>query len=321
MVLHVSAYNWYDTDVHSFEWQILNFYDSIVRWTVPVFVMISGSLFLSREIELKKIFSKYIFRIATAFIFWSAVYSLARYVKTGSVIKALATLLGGHYHMWFLFMISGLYMLVPFMKKIAESKFLTKYFLILAFIFAIILPQTITVLSTFYETEKYGGFASRIFNNFHMEFVMGFTGYFLLGYVLNKIKISFKVERVIYFAGIFGFITTIVMSSLASLIKSEAVGFYANMSINVLLESVAVFIFFKKNFAMKSKLIIKLSKYSFGAYLVHDAIISSLRLFGIHSLSFNPVFSVPMISIIVFVISFSISGVLNQIPVLKKYIV
>ena len=32
VVLHVSATNWYITDVNGMEWQAFNFYDSIVRW-------------------------------------------------------------------------------------------------------------------------------------------------------------------------------------------------------------------------------------------------------------------------------------------------
>ena len=52
VVLHISGQNWYTTSVNSFEWNVLNFYDSIVRWVVPIFVMISGALFLDNEKEL-----------------------------------------------------------------------------------------------------------------------------------------------------------------------------------------------------------------------------------------------------------------------------
>ena len=69
MVLHLAAQNWDKINVKTFEWNVFNFYNSIVRWAVPVFVMISGALFLSKDIQLKKIFSKYILRIVTAFLF------------------------------------------------------------------------------------------------------------------------------------------------------------------------------------------------------------------------------------------------------------
>ena len=32
IILHISAQNWYSTDVNGFDWQVFNFFDSIVRW-------------------------------------------------------------------------------------------------------------------------------------------------------------------------------------------------------------------------------------------------------------------------------------------------
>ena len=43
--------------------------------------------------------------------------------------------------------------------------------------------------------------------------------------------------------------------------------------------------------------------------------------FGLNTMSFHPVLSVLCISAIVFVVSYAISAVLNNIPFLKKYIV
>lgn len=45
MLLHVCAIPWYSVPVSSFAWQVLNVYDSSVRFCVPVFVMISGVFF------------------------------------------------------------------------------------------------------------------------------------------------------------------------------------------------------------------------------------------------------------------------------------
>ena len=49
VVLHVAAQNWVKEFTNVFNWNVYNVYDSLVRWTVPVFVMISGTLFLSKE--------------------------------------------------------------------------------------------------------------------------------------------------------------------------------------------------------------------------------------------------------------------------------
>lgn len=58
IMIHVSAQNWQNSNVNSIEWQFFNIYDSMMRWAVPVFVMISGSLFLNREYNIKTIYKK-----------------------------------------------------------------------------------------------------------------------------------------------------------------------------------------------------------------------------------------------------------------------
>ena len=90
MSLHIAADNWLNAGVRSFEWQVFNFYDSLVRFGVPVFVMISGALFLNPDkyIPVKKLYTKYIFRIAAAFVFWSFLYAARAYMKTGDMIFA-----------------------------------------------------------------------------------------------------------------------------------------------------------------------------------------------------------------------------------------
>ena len=126
----------------------------------------------------------------------------------------------------------------------------------------------------------------------------------------------------IYIAGITGFVATVLMSLYASHFKGEPVGsFYASHSVNVMCEAIAMFVLLKAKFNWPSKIIRTLSQYSFGAYLVHDAVRLLLSKLGLHSLTFNPVISIPVISAIVFVISFTISAVLNRVPVLRKYIV
>ena len=213
-------------------------------------------------------------------------------------------------------------MLVPFLKKIAESEFLMKYFLVLSFIFAFALPESESIITLF--SNKYGLFFKKYVDVFHMHFVLGFTGYFILGYYLNNIAISERAEKIIYALGVLGFAFTVLMSAAVSIMKNEPFAFYGNNTVNVLFEVISVFVFFKLHYP-KSKKLIKifrvLSQYTFGAYLVHDAVKNAVMKFVFNPLSFNPLFSVPLIAVIMFIISFIISGILNHIPVLRKYIV
>ena len=45
IIIHVCSWYLY-SDINSPNWQVFNFYNSIVKWSVPIFVMISGALFL-----------------------------------------------------------------------------------------------------------------------------------------------------------------------------------------------------------------------------------------------------------------------------------
>jgi len=58
IILHTVDTEFGSTKVTVFKWQYLNACDGLVRWCVPVFVMISGALFLERQIDIKKIYSK-----------------------------------------------------------------------------------------------------------------------------------------------------------------------------------------------------------------------------------------------------------------------
>ena len=106
VALHLSAQHWADTDIYSTAWQAFNLYDSLVRWTVPVFVMISGVFFLAGTQSLRQILRKNVLRIVTAFVFWSALYAAYAYFFNKCALSTAVTLFfSGHYHMWFLFMI------------------------------------------------------------------------------------------------------------------------------------------------------------------------------------------------------------------------
>lgn len=76
VVLHVAAACW-KTAFYSdaLSWIALNFYDSTVRWAVPVFVMVSGALLLCGNRSLREIMQKNVLRIVVAFYCWSFLYA------------------------------------------------------------------------------------------------------------------------------------------------------------------------------------------------------------------------------------------------------
>ena len=47
--LHVSSFDFYNYPVSSFNWKIYNIYDSMVRSSVPLFLMLSGTFLLDKH--------------------------------------------------------------------------------------------------------------------------------------------------------------------------------------------------------------------------------------------------------------------------------
>ena len=195
MILHISAQNWYISDVNGIDWQVFNFSDSIVRWGVPIFMMISGALFLSREIPLKKMYSKYILRMAISFLIWSIIYAI---FVDGDIMYRFFSIVQGHYHMWFVLMIIGIYMCMPFIKPIVTNNAKIKYYLLLALIFAFIVPEIITLANDFGNelVIKCASALNAVVTDMYMHMVLGCVSYFVLGFYLNKIELN-KRQRVI----------------------------------------------------------------------------------------------------------------------------
>ena len=325
----MSAYNWAITDINSFEWRIMNLFDSISRWSVPIFVMISGSLFLNRSITIKQIFGKYILRLIITFLVWSLVYAIVSYIvgSDKNIVTFISSFLKGHYHLWFIYMIIGLYMITPLLHKIVTDEKLIRYFLVLSFIFAILIPEIIGLVKEI--NSRYGDWAESVINQTHLQFVAGYTFYYILGYYISIKTISRKQSIMIYFGGIIGFASTMLFTLLISKYKGEATGiFYSNMTVNVALEALCIFVLFKNLFSNKAEnikknnYVVSLSKYSYGSFLVHTLVIIVLdKMFGLTSLSFNTFVAIPVVSVSVFALSFIISAILNHIPFVKKYFV
>jgi len=328
ILLHVSASKWNLVNIETFEWKVFNFYDSLVRFGVPIFVMLSGMFFLKpdKDISYKKIYKKYILRIITAFIFWSTFYAMYinltknEQINKEIINKIISDIIEGRYHLWFLFMIIGLYIITPLLRKIVSNdKKATEYFLLLWLIFTVILPIIIK-FSNYIKLDI-------LINKINVNLVFGYVGYFIGGYYLDYYTINKKLRKIIYILGLLGILSTIIFTALISVKEGKANSIlYGYFSPNVMVASIAVFIFFKYEISKiklnkrSLKIIKTITTCTFGMYLVHDFFIIVLTEQGLDTMKFNPIFSVPTIALLVFIFSFIISYIISKIPILNKYI-
>lgn len=320
--IHVCSQKWHAAGVESAQWQILNLYHSLVNWAVPVFFMISGVLFLDGQRSCRSLFTKYLPRIVTAFLFWSGLYAAIGYFTDHHSLKtAVEAFFAGDSHLWFLYTIAGLYLATPLLRKIVESRKLTRYFLAMALIFACVAQQLMGCAYLISDTA--GALISGMVGDIRFGMVSGYVLFFVGGYYLHNTHIPPKWRKIIYALGIAGVLATVLLSSGISLWRGLPVSlFHARNSVTTVCVAAAVFVFAKYHVRTGIPWIRKLSKYSFGGYLVHILVLELITgVLGVHALSFHPLISVPVISVAIFAVSFAISAILNHIPILRKYIV
>lgn len=336
IMAHVSCVNWLSSRIGSFEWCVFNFYDSISRWSVDGFVMISGALFLKKDIKLKRLYKHSILKLVIIYIIWSEIYGLIDYVegvRGGLDVRyTLKTfilgLINGHFHLWFIPMIIGVYMCIPFIKAIKE-KGLTRYFLLLSFLFSSLFPQFLLIVGL-YGGEGFSDYIKAIENynsSMHLKMIMEYMGLFLLGDYLNEKTFEGKKKNAIYILGIVGTAYTIVMTYMTCIVKNEVTeAFFDNFAVGVIFSAIGIFVFLK-NLKLDEKLnpfVVFLSKNCFGVYLIHVLIINVINNYiGITTLSFNPIFACLIICIMTYFISLVIVAGTKRIfeGVRKSFIV
>ncbi|MBQ7837739.1 MAG: acyltransferase family protein [Clostridia bacterium] len=325
MLLHVAGSLWSKTDVATADWQAFNIYDSFARFCVPVFIMLSGAMFLdnSREFSMKKVLKKNVLRLACAFVFWSLIYSVVMMCVTKNYTFEywIESFLCGRYHLWFVPAIIGLYLVTPFLRRITADKKLTEYFLLLWLIFC-------SVFGLLKRIPAVADIANGVSSDFQMYFVTGYTGYFVLGYYLCSKELSPKSRKIIYALGILGFLITAVVTSVWSRSKGTPIkSLYNNFMPNVLLQSVAVMTFFRYEVSRirwsekQLKIITKISALSFGMYLFHDLINILFAQIGFTTLTYNAFLSVPCNTLIIFAISLAVTYGISKIPYINRYII
>lgn len=325
VTLHVTSKQWYLADVESSSWHVLNFYDTLVRFSVPIFFMLSGVLFLNPEqhFSMKKILSKNIPRLAIAFLFWSCVYTRYHYVRGILDYNETAIhyrILTGNYHQWFVLCLIGMYLTLPILREIAQKKETLEYFLTLSFLLQNLIPF-------FYTNEDIAYYVGGVMQMGHVHMMTGYTGYFLLGYYLKTYLPPKKIRILLYLLGILALQFTFYQTNLLSQEAQEPVEFYYGYLLpTTFVVSCGIFLFFTcldgKIPPKIERSVCQLSTLSFGIYQCHDLFLVCL-LEDRFWLSWDiPTFwMVPLFSMAVFGLSGLLTYCISCVPVLNKYLV
>lgn len=327
---HVCDDFWSYGDVNGYSWKVFTAFLTPCQSTVPVFFMISGALFLdnNKPLGLKKLYTKYIPRMLSVFFGWSVLYAVAS--KPASLGAFLEKVFSGHYHMWFILALIGCYLVVPFLRKITESEELTKYFLLLSFIFMTFINYTLPLLTG----ESLGIVSSgvklvgKFTSGLSVKMVIGYPFYMVMGYYLSKKEFSKKAQYCLLGAGVLSYIVMIAGTIWWSVEAQQPVNsFQKKNCLPMVILAMALFVFGKyilSRIVPGEKTAVwvqRLSKYTFGVYLVHVFVLDfAEKQLGFTALSFNPLVAAPCLTVLVYITSILISAVLNKIPFINKYL-
>lgn len=298
-----------------------NLYETLSRYAVPIFFMISGALMLGKreEIKIKGFLLKRTSKILVPLIFWSIFYYIYKVSKGTfefSVPQFFRFLLTDqiNYHLWFMYVILGLYLITPILAIFIKNakRVEIEYFLLLWGI--------ATVISAL--VRYFFGFTYKL----ELNHVAGSIGFFVLGYYLDHYDFTKKTIRTINITGFIGVVLTFFLTYWYTKNNNGQLVtyWYSNFAPNVVCVSIAIFLGMK-SLNMKKPLpplLNLLSIYSFGVYLVHALIIYFLKDYTLYldSNQIHPLISVPVNIVVILTISTLVVYIIKKIPVLNKLI-
>ena len=278
---------------------------------IGLFVMVSGALLLPMNMSTKQFLKKRFRKIVFPTLFWTLFYMLAFFYENGAdridPIRVLLTMPFSNQYgatLWFLYMIAGLYLLVPILSSWIKnaSKKEVEFYLIL---------WTITLCYPYI-----GGFVGINDSNTGILYYFGgYAGYFLLGYYLRTYVIAWNIWRC--------FILFLVPLSFAAFLKywEIEINFYDSfgyLSFFVAMMSVGWFLLVK-NVVLRNDIlrpyrdVSLVSNCCFGIYLVHLFVMRSLiwQLTWLHDFG---ILQIILVAFLTFIVSFTVTWLISYLP-------
>lgn len=314
IMLHVAAANF-----SSFgpKWWAANVYDSLARFCVPLFLMISGATLLVKDEPVSLFLKKRLVRIFPVVIFWSCLY-LAWFDYNGSVggnwfVKIITGPVV--YHFWYFYILVGIYLAVPVLRKfylhstLPEQRLFICTWLIVASLFPLGIELMHSVKVPILEAKD-------IYKTYAAYFFVGYLGYLMLGAYLFEVRHRFAIGVSLVILGVGGTICLTYFISLYLGRPSEM--FYTYLSPLVIAAASGVFILF---LSLKSGPAVpwlrEISDCTIGIYCLHAFIVDRIQVFANFAISQNPWLGIPFIASLVFILSLACIFIFRRISVFR----
>lgn len=281
---------------------------------VPLFLMISGTLFLNpqKEFTLKTLFTKYLRKIVLALFLFGTFFAIIELIMVNGTFSVsfiwqgfLNTLCGNSWaHMWYLFALIGLYLFLPLLKCFTAHAGKQIYLYLLSLLFVI--GSLLLTLEQLLQIN--------------FGFMMPVTGvclfYYMCGYYIHTYvpkkdtykKISVGISLV--------FALFLVYSCIAR-------SYYHFSYESPVIIGLSICIYYLAACSTGEwRICSRLRDYYFGMYLVHTVFLNlAYKWFHVTPLLLGGYLLLPVFFAGTFALSLTAAWIMKKIPLLGKYVV
>lgn len=279
------------------------FSGSLARSSVPLFVMMTGVLLLPTKRTMPQFYRRRIGRILPPLIFWSIALPLfyyiylqtapqstnpainpGEYTLAETIRRATTFIFNFNYTttpLWYLYMLIGLYLIIPLLNTWLEQAAQKEIRLFLAIWFVTLFIPYVKMFAPMAGYEgNYGNMGIlgvcdwNEYGTFY--YISGFIGYLVLAYYLVKYPIKLSLARTLLYgiplfaAGYaitsFGFIET-QRHFPGNYAYLEIIWFFTG--INVFMMTLPIFVIIQKIPVCTGKCLSRMASLTFGVYLCH----------------------------------------------------
>jgi len=294
-------------------WLAANLYDSAARWCVPVFVMVSGALLLDpdKPQDARQFYSRRMARICAPLLFWTFFYLAWRttldWWDDGRIDFSFwpRKLVQGepYYHLWYLYMIVGLYLFAPLVRVLyARSTPRARGLWVVGIL-------GVAILDALYR-RALGAPAG-----FFLTWFLPYLGYFVAGRLIFDGQMRIPRPGLILAASVAA--TALGVYAMSSN-RALDTYFYDYFSLTVPFMSLAAFQWIIASPRLPR--LASLAPLTFGVYLIHPLFLDVAHRAGALTGARNDVWTLPVLAAAVFALSAASSWLLRRHPATRRFV-
>ncbi len=301
----------------------------ICRLGVPLFLMLTGALILNKKFETKSdiigFYKKNLFNLVLVVLIWNFIYYIFDVLYNNNIfnIKELIYILlfmkkSAMPHMWYMPMIIGMYLALPFLSAVVKKYDFESVIvpLLVSVIFFYLIPNFKTFLN-------FWGYKAYYINSIlDLSFFGGVYGlYIVMGYYIYNKKIFEKIsKKTLSFVVILGLIISCIFQIIGYLNESKYIIYYN--FIGILVSSIFLFEILRRHEKCNNKIIknkaMKISKFTLGIYFIHRPLLFIFKKYWV--LKFNSCINIFIYYLCSLIVSYSLVLVFSKFGIFKKYL-